>query len=76
MFYKNQFAASNYLYNKMKTGRPRLSETEKKDQITAVRLRAEERELVARAAAEKEQTISKWIRETLMHGAAVQLRKA
>ena len=64
----------DFLLNKMKTGRPRLSTKEKKDQITGVRLRGDERLLLERAAANSEQKLSDWIRETLLRRASRQAR--
>jgi uncharacterized protein (DUF1778 family) len=57
----------------MKLGRPTLSESEKKGQITGVRLRGEERKLLERAASHKSQTLSHWIREVLLSSANKQL---
>jgi uncharacterized protein (DUF1778 family) len=59
----------------MKLGRPRLSKHEKKNQITGIRLRTEEREIVERAALRQSQRLSDWIRETLLSKAQRQLSK-
>lgn len=53
----------------MKTGRPKLADSAKKGQITGVRLRLEERNLLEKAAATKNQTLSGWIRDTLISSA-------
>lgn len=58
----------------MKLGRPKLPEKEKKGQMTGVRLRQDERELIEKAAASKKQTFSGWIRETLISSAHRQAR--
>ena len=42
----------------------------KKTQIVAVRLRAEERELLDRAAERSDKQLSEWIRETLISAAS------
>jgi uncharacterized protein (DUF1778 family) len=60
----------------MKTGRPKLASHDKKDQITGVRLRGNEREMLEKAAAWKKQTLSHWIRETLILSATRQNRAA
>lgn len=60
----------------MKTGRPKLSDTEKKDQITGVRLRGEERLKVEKAAEQRSQKLSDWIREVLMDSADKQLKES
>jgi len=58
----------------MKLGRPKLSDQEKKGQITGVRLRTEERELLEKAASISSQKLSEWMRETLLSRAALQTR--
>jgi uncharacterized protein (DUF1778 family) len=58
----------------MKTGRPKLSDEAKKGQITGVRLRSDERELLEKAAATKNQTLSGWIRDTLISSAMRQTK--
>jgi uncharacterized protein (DUF1778 family) len=58
----------------MKLGRPKLSNGNKKAHITGVRLRAEERTLLERAASNQKKSLSDWIRETLLSRAARQLR--
>lgn len=50
----------------MKTGRPKLKNNEKKGQIMGVRLRSDERALVEKAAANQSQSLSDWIRNTLL----------
>jgi uncharacterized protein (DUF1778 family) len=59
----------------MKTGRPKLSESQKKDQITGVRLRGDERELLEKAASIQRQSLSNWIRATLLAAAEGQIRQ-
>jgi uncharacterized protein (DUF1778 family) len=59
----------------MKTGRPRLSDAEKKGQITGVRLNDNERSIVEKAASISGQTLSGWIRETLLSRAGIQTRQ-
>jgi uncharacterized protein (DUF1778 family) len=58
----------------MKMGRPKLSANEKKGQITGVRLRSEERELLERAALGQKQKLSEWMRETLLSRASKEAR--
>jgi len=58
----------------MKLGRPKLPEREKKGQMTGVRLRQHERELIEKAAASKKQTFSGWMRETLISSATRQIK--
>ncbi len=58
----------------MKMGRPKMAKAERKVKITGVRLKSDERDLVERAAAKKEQTLSEWVRETLVTTAENQLR--
>ena len=53
----------------MKLGRPKLAEKEKKGQMTGVRLRQDERELIEKAASIQDETISKWMRATLISSA-------
>jgi len=62
----------DFLLNKMKTGRPRLSDSEKKGQITGVRLNEDERLIVEKAASMSGQTLSGWIRDTLLSRAGIQ----
>ncbi len=57
----------------MKLGRPPMQITERKAKITGVRLSADERSLVERAAANSGDTLSKWLRKTLLEKASVQL---
>jgi uncharacterized protein (DUF1778 family) len=57
----------------MKTGRPKLSDAEKKAQITGIRLKPDERRLLESAASSKKQNLSVWIRQTLMRAAQRQL---
>ena len=56
----------------MRTGRPKLKNAEKKGRITGVRLRADERKLVEKAAAGQKKNLSEWIRATLLDGAQKQ----
>jgi uncharacterized protein (DUF1778 family) len=53
----------------MKIGRPKLSDREKKDQITGVRLNGAERAAVEQAAMLSGQSLSNWIRNTLLRKA-------
>jgi ATP-dependent DNA helicase RecG len=48
-----------------KTGRPKLSENEKKAQITGVRLREDERLLLEKKALSEGKTLSAWMRDSL-----------
>jgi len=57
----------------MKTGRPKLPEGSRKQQITGVRLRTDERTLVEKAAAGRNQKLSAWIRTTLVSTAHEQI---
>jgi uncharacterized protein (DUF1778 family) len=50
----------------MRTGRPKMADTQKKNLITGVRLRGDERELVEKAAAIRNQSLSDWIRTALL----------
>lgn len=58
----------------MKLGRPKLSKGEVKGQITGVRLKSNERALLEKAASNKDQKLSEWIRETLLKNAEQQLK--
>jgi uncharacterized protein (DUF1778 family) len=60
----------------MKTGRPKLPAAAKKAQITGVRLRQNERELVEKAAARRSQSLSEWVRKTLISSAEEQIKSA
>jgi uncharacterized protein (DUF1778 family) len=53
----------------MKIGRPKLSDREKKNQITGVRLNGAERAAVEQAAMLSGQSLSNWIRNTLLRKA-------
>jgi hypothetical protein len=53
----------------MKTGRPPLLAAQRKAQITAIRLRSSERQLVENAARAQNQNLSAWIRSTLLSAA-------
>lgn len=64
----------DFLLNNMKTGRPKLENQNKKDKIAGVRLRADERELLERAASRREQKLSEWMRETLIVTAEDQMK--
>jgi uncharacterized protein (DUF1778 family) len=57
----------------MKTGRPRISETEKKASIAGVRLSSEERALLEKAASSRQKKLSEWMRDTLIRIATKQL---
>ena len=58
----------------MKLGRPKLAKQDKKGQITGVRLRSDERELVEKAAAIGQKSLSEWMRQTLITSAENQLK--
>jgi uncharacterized protein (DUF1778 family) len=58
----------------MRTGRPKISDKEKKGQIMGVRLRSTERELLEKAASFKSQKLSDWMRKTLVEKALRQVR--
>jgi uncharacterized protein (DUF1778 family) len=60
----------------MKTGRPKLSDHDKKGQITGVRLKQEDRQLLEKAAAIRDQTLSNWIRATLVSTAHRQIKSS
>jgi uncharacterized protein (DUF1778 family) len=53
----------------MKLGRPALLESQRKAQITGVRLRPEERVLIESAADMSGQKLSEWIRNVLVAAA-------
>lgn len=55
----------------MKKGRPRLAKSERKGIIAGVRLNADERRLLERAAARRTQTLSQWMRSVLLATASV-----
>jgi uncharacterized protein (DUF1778 family) len=57
----------------MKLGRPKIAEQDRKGQITGVRLRLDERELLEKAASLKKLKLSGWIRETLLKTAVKQV---
>jgi uncharacterized protein (DUF1778 family) len=57
----------------MKLGRPKLAKEDKKGQITGVRLRHDERDLVEKAAASQSQSLSNWMREVLISSAKRQI---
>lgn len=50
----------------MKTGRPRIKGSEKKAKITGVRLRDDERKMLEKEAKSKGNTLSAWIRNSLI----------
>ena len=58
----------------MKIGRPKLTASEKKGQITGVRLCPDERDLLERAASFRKQTLSNWLRETVVSTARRQIK--
>jgi uncharacterized protein (DUF1778 family) len=64
----------DFLLNKMKLGRPELSEGERKGKIAGVRLRPDERDLVERAASIRRQSLSDWMRGVLLSTAQRQVR--
>lgn len=49
-------------------------ESEKKAQITGVRMRPEERALLERAASKSNQKLSEWMRNVLVESASAQLK--
>lgn len=49
-----------------KTGRPKLSDDVQRAQVTGVRLREEERQLLEQKAASQGKTLSAWMRDTLV----------
>src|ERR1700736_4255589 len=53
----------------MKIGRPKIEDGEKKDFLTGVRFREDERRVLEKAAAQKGQTLSEWIRSSLFETA-------
>lgn len=53
----------------MKLGRPKIVGAEKKDVITGVRLREDERKMLEKRAADNGQTLSAWIRNSLLDNA-------
>lgn len=56
-----------FLLNKMKKiGRPKMSKDDKKGQVTGVRLRDEERELLEKKAHSEGKTLSAWMREAVV----------
>jgi len=58
----------------MKFGRPPLLEAKKKAQITCVRLLADERALVEKAAKKNGQNLSAWVRKVLVKAATATLK--
>ena len=75
MFNIKYLAWQDFLFNKMKTGRPTIQNTEKKAKITGVRLRDEERTLVELAASHKKQKLSVWMRNVLVSSATEELHR-
>jgi len=57
----------------MKIGRPKIDDDEKKGCITGVRLRSNERELLEKAAAIGQKSLSEWMRQTLVSTAEKQI---
>ena len=57
----------------MKMGRPKIANSEKKQQLTGVRLNKNDRKLIEDAATIKGQNLSSWIRETLIKTAQKQI---
>jgi ATP-dependent DNA helicase RecG len=53
----------------MKLGRPKIEDSEKKERITGVRLRENERQMLERAASIQGKTLSAWIRTSLIENA-------
>jgi len=53
---------------KRKPGRPKLPKGQAKGKIVPVRFAAEELEKVYRAAAKSNQSVSQWVRSTLIAG--------
>jgi len=53
----------------MKIGRPKIEESEKKERITGVRLREDERQILEKAASSQGKTLSAWIRTSLLENA-------
>ncbi len=49
-----------------KIGRPRLAKKDAKGSIVPVRFKAEDLEKIAKAAKAKNQTVSEWVRSTLL----------
>jgi hypothetical protein len=74
-FNRNYTPGQHFLLNKMKTGRPKLSEQDKKGQITGVRLKSEERQLLEKAASSHKKSLSDWMRNVLVSTAIRQLKK-
>ena len=74
MFNRNDLWLQDFLLNKMKIGRPKLAADEKKGQITGVRLKSDERQLVEKAASLRSLKLSAWMRETLLKRAALETR--
>ena len=60
---------------KPKPGRPSLPTAAKKGKIMGVRFRPAERTLLEEAAASQRQTLSAWMRETLLHAASRQAKR-
>src|ERR1035441_1674824 len=53
----------------MKLGRPKIEDSEKKERITGVRLREDERQILEKAASSQGKTLSAWIRSSLLENA-------
>jgi len=58
----------------MKIGRPTLKKEDRKGSIAGVRLRSEERALMEKAAAKKQEKLSKWMRKVLVNAAESELQ--
>ena len=63
----------DFLFNKMKIGRPTLKKEDRKAKITGMRLRGEERELMEKAAAKRNKKLSEWMRNALVSAALTEL---
>jgi uncharacterized protein (DUF1778 family) len=58
----------------MKLGRPPLKNAQKKVKLTALRLRSDERELLEKAAANRREKLSQWMRNVLVGAATSELK--
>ena len=63
----------DFLFNKMKTGRPPSLGKDRKSKITGLRLKEDERALLDRAAKKHQIKLSDWMRTTLVNAAKVEL---
>ena len=65
----------DFLLNKMKLGRPKIIATQKKSEIVAIRVRAEERDKLEDAAEKSGKSLSDWVRDVLFSAASRRVQR-